>query len=83
MRMQVLESINNLHGIALNLKLMESLSSLEQLIHALVMAELKQDVNVITIFKEMHELCNIGMFNRSMDLNLTHQLLFSSTSLQG
>lgn len=83
MRMQVLESIYDLHGIAFHLQLMKSLPSFEQLVHTLVMAELKQDIDVVTIFKEMHELSNVGMFHRSMNLNLTHQLLLGPTSLQG
>ena len=70
--MQVLESINNLHGIAFHLQLMKSLPSLEQLVHTLVMAELKQDINVVAIFEKMHKLCYVRMFNRSMDLNLAH-----------
>jgi len=82
-RMQILESINDLHGIALYLELMKSLPSLEQLVHTLVMAELKQDINVVAVFKEMHELSNVGMFHRSMNLDLTHQLLFGPASLQG
>ena len=83
MRMQVFESINDLHSVALNLQLMKSLPSLEQLVHTLVMAELQQDIDIVTIFEEMHELCNVGMFNRSMNFDLTHQLLLGSASLQG
>jgi hypothetical protein len=82
-RMQVLESIDNLHSITLYLELMKSLPSLEQFVHALVMAELKQDIDVVAIFEEMHELSNVGMFHRSMNLDLTHQLLLGPASLQG
>ncbi len=82
MGMEILKSINNLHGIAFDLELMKSFPSLEQLIHALVMTELQQDINVVAILEEMHELSNVGMFDRSMNLDLTHQLLLGPASLQ-
>lgn len=71
-----------MHSIALDLELMEPLSPLEKLIHTLVMAKLEQDVDVVTIFEKMHKLSDVRMFYRSMDLDLTHKLLFCSTSLE-
>ena len=47
------------------------------------MAELQQDVNIFTIFEEMHELSHILMLHRTVDFDLTHQLLLSSTPLKG
>lgn len=81
--MQVLKSINDLHSIALHLEFMKSLPPLEQLVHTLVMAKLQQNINVVAIFEKMHKLSNVDMFHRSMNLDLTHQLLLGSASLQG
>jgi len=81
MRVQVLESIYNLHGIALDLQLVQSLPPFEELIHALVMAKFEQNVNIVTILKEMHKLRYIDMLNRPMNLDLAHQLLLGSAPL--
>lgn len=62
-RVQVLQSLDDLHGIALDLKLMKSLSSFEQLIHALIVAKFKKDVHIFTVFEKVHELSYVLMFH--------------------
>ena len=79
---KILKSINDLHRVALDLELMKSLPPLEQLIHALILAELQQDVNTIAILEKMHKLSHIGMLDRSVNLDLTHQLLLRPAPLE-
>jgi len=43
----------NLVNIALDLKLVESLSAAEQIIQGLVLTQLEQDVDVFSVFKEV------------------------------
>lgn len=71
-RVQVLECADDLHGVALHLELVQTLSAFEQLIHALVMAQFQQDVDVLGIFKEMLELANVLVFDTPVDLDLAH-----------
>lgn len=78
MRMQILQSVNDLYGIALDLKFMQSLPALEQFVHALILTQFKQDVDVLSIFKEVLELTNVDVLNRSVYLDLTHQLLLGT-----
>ena len=76
--MQILQSINDLYGIALDLKFMQSLPALEQFVHALILTQFKQDVDVLSIFKEVLELTNVDVLDRSVYLDLTHQLLLGT-----
>ena len=46
------------------------------------MTKLKQYIDTFTVFKKVHELCNIYMLDRTMNFDFTHQFLFSSASLQ-
>ena len=39
MRVQILEGLNDLESVALDFKLMKSLTSLEELIHTLILAQ--------------------------------------------
>ena len=61
---------------------MEPLPSFEQLVHALILAKLQEDVNVVTVLKKMHKLGDIRVLDRSMNLDLTHELLLSPAPLQ-
>ena len=81
-RVQVFEGIDNLHGVALNLQFMKSLPPLEQLIHALIVAELEQDINIVAIFEKMHKLGHIAVLDGPMNLDLTHELLLGPAPLQ-
>lgn len=78
MRMQILQSVNDLYGIALDLKFMQSLPALKQLVHALILTQFKQDIDVLSIFKEVLELTNVDVLDRSVYLDLTHQLLLGT-----
>jgi len=78
MRMQILQSVNDLYGIALDLKFMQSLPALEQFVHALILTQFKQDIDVLSIFKEVLELTNVDVLDRSVYLDLTHQLLLGT-----
>ncbi len=78
MRVQILQSINDLYGIALDLKFMQSLPALEQFVHALILTQFKQDIDVLSIFKEVLELTNVDVLDRSVYLDLTHQLLLGT-----
>ena len=79
---QVLEGINDLHGVTLDFQLMESLASLKQFIQTLVLTKLEKYVNAFRVLKEVHELAHIRMLHRTMDLDLRHQLLLGSASLK-
>ena len=79
MLMKIFQSTYDLHSVALDFELVESFPSFKKLVETLVMAQLKQYINVFSIFEEMLELYHMLMLNTSMDLNFTHQLLFSAT----
>ena len=79
MRMKVFERIDDLHGVALHFKFMKPLSSFQQFIHALILAQFQQNVNIFSIFEEMLELAYINMLDASVDFDFAHQLLFSPT----
>ena len=56
---EVSQSIDDLQSVALDFELMQSFPSLQQLIHALVVAQLQQNVDVLAIFEEVHELGHV------------------------
>ena len=57
---------------------MEPLSSSKQLIEGLVLTQLKQNVDILSILKEVFKANNIIVMQTSMDLDLRHKLLLSS-----
>lgn len=63
MLVQVLEGMDDLHCVTLNFQLVKTLPSSEKFIHALVVAQLKQNVDVLSIFEEMLELDNVLMMD--------------------
>lgn len=79
---QILQRIDDLHSVTFNLKLMEPLPPFEELVHALIMAELQKDVYIVAVLEKMHKLSYVGMLHRSVNLDLTHELLLSSTPLE-
>mmetsp|Transcript_23065 Transcript_23065/g.30686 ORF Transcript_23065/g.30686 Transcript_23065/m.30686 type:complete len:116 (-) Transcript_23065:289-636(-) len=81
-RVQVLQRINDLHCVALNFELVESLSALQQLIHRLVLAKLQQDVHILTIFEKVLEVAHMRVLDTAMNLDLTHELLLGPTLRQ-
>ena len=77
--MEIFESINYLHGVALHFNFMKTLSSSQKFIQTLILTQLEQNVDIISIFKEMLELNNVLMLNGPVNFDLTHKLLFCST----
>lgn len=69
MRMEVLDSIANLHYVALNFEFMEALTSSEELIEGSGTAHFKQNVHILGVLEEVFEADNIGVMEGSMDLN--------------
>jgi hypothetical protein len=61
MRVKVLNSIADLDNITLNLKLVESSSPSEKFIKGLTLTQLKNNVNIFSIFKEVLEANNVRM----------------------
>lgn len=60
---------------------MQPFSSFQKLVHALIVAKLQQNVDIVTVLEKMHKLSYVAMFDGSMNLNLTHQLLLGSAPL--
>ena len=58
-RVQVLERVDDLLGVALDLELVETLAPLQQLVHALVAAELEENVDTLAVLEKVHELRHI------------------------
>jgi hypothetical protein len=75
MRVQILQCVDDLDGVALHLQLMQSLPPSQQFVHALIGAQFQQDIDVLSIFEEMFEFNYSLMMNRPMNFNLAHQLL--------
>ena len=78
-RVKVLEGGNNLGCVALHLQFVESLTALEQLVHALVLAQFEKDVNILTVFEEVLEMTHIIVFDAAVNLYLAHQFLLGTT----
>ena len=81
-RVQVFERINDLLGVALDLQLMQALPPLQELVHALVLAQLEEDIHILAVFEEVQELGHVRMLDRPVNFDLTHQLLLRPTPLQ-
>ena len=79
MTVQILDSGTDLVNVALNLELVKALSATEQLIQRLVLTELKQDVHVLSVFKEVLEAYDVVLVERSVNLDLRHELLLGSS----
>ena len=74
----VLDGLQDLLGVALHLKLTESLAALDLLVEGGVAADLHDYVNVLLVFKEVFELDDVRVVHRAVDSNLTLQLLLRS-----
>ena len=72
--MQIFQCHNHLVYVALYLHLHEPSPPLYQVVETLVAAELEQNVDVLGILKHMFEVHNIGVVQRSVDLDLRKQL---------
>ena len=69
---EVLQSSNDLHSVALDLEFVEALSPLEQLVETLVLTELKQDVHILCVLEKVLELGNMVVLNRPMYFDFRH-----------
>ena len=81
-RVQVLERVDDLLGVALDLELVQALAPLQQLVHALVLAQLEQNVHILAVLEEVQELGHVGMLDRPVNFDFTHQLLLRPAPLQ-
>jgi hypothetical protein len=75
---KVLDSIANLDYVTLHLQLMKPPPPSEQLIEGLTLAQLQDDVDVLSILEEVLKANDVGVMQGAVNLNLTHQLLFCS-----
>jgi len=80
--MKVLYSGADLLNVALYLQLVETLTPTQKLIQRLVLAKLKEDVDVLGVFKEVLEAYNMVLVKRAVNFNLRHQLLFGTRLCQ-
>jgi hypothetical protein len=79
---QILQATDNLHRVALHFQFVESFAALEQLVHALVLAELEQDVHVLAVFEEVLKVANVAMLDTAVNLDLAHELLLGAALCQ-
>lgn len=61
---------------------MQALASFEQFIETVVRTEFKENVDIVNVFEEVNKLCDVGMLDGPVDLDLTHELLLGPTSLK-
>jgi hypothetical protein len=80
---EVLEGVDNLNRVALHLQFVQTLPPPKQLVHALVRAQLQQNIHVLGVFEEVLKLNHSRVVNGPMNFNFTHQLLLGSTLGQG
>ncbi len=83
MTVQVLHSGADLVDVALDFEFVQALSASEQLIQRLVLAQLKEDVHILSVFKEVLEADDVVLVKRAMNLDFRHKLLFGSSLGQG
>ena len=79
---KVLQGINDLRSVALNFQLVEALTPFEELVHALILAKLEEDVYVLAVLEEVLEVAHVVMLDTSMNLDLAHELLFGAAFRQ-
>ena len=72
MRMKVLECANNLHGVTLDFQLVEPLSSLQQVVKRLVLANFEQDVHIFGVLEKVIELAHMLVLKRTVDFYFRH-----------
>ena len=82
MTVEVLNSRADLVDVALNLELVQSLTPTQKLVERLVLTELKQDVDVLSVLEEVLEADNVVLVQRAMNLDLRHELLLRTSLSQ-
>lgn len=83
MGVQILDSCADLGDVALDFKLMQTLSATKQLVETLVLTQLEQDVNILSILEKMLEAHNVVVMKTPVDLDLRHQFLLGSALSKG
>ena len=78
----VLESGNYLRGVNLNFEFVQPASLFYYVAQGFVWTELKQHVNVFTVFKKVLELTNVEVLNLPVNGQFGHQFLFRSNSCE-
>ena len=68
------EHREQLKEVTLHLELGETLTTLEQLVHGLVVTDLEQDVDVFVVLEVVFEVYDIGVVKRLVDFYLGEQL---------
>ena len=79
MCVQILEGIDDLHGVTLNFQFMQALPASKKLIQTLILAQLQNYVHILWIFEEVLKFDNMEVRNGPMDLDFTHEFLLGST----
>jgi hypothetical protein len=69
---QVLQSTDDLHGVALDLQLVKSFPAFEKFIETVVGAQFKQDIDILHVFEKVHKLSHVHMLHRPVDFDLAH-----------
>lgn len=83
MTVEVLYGGADLIDVALNFKLVESLSAAKEFVERLVLAQLEKDVNVFGVFEEVFKTDDVVLVERAVDFDFRHQLLFGSSLRKG
>ena len=75
MRVQVFYRRAYLHHVALNFKFVKAFASAKELVQALVLTQLKEDVHVLGVLEEVFEANDVVVVQTAVDLDLRHKLL--------
>ena len=83
MTVQVLHSCTDLVDVALHFEFVESLTTTEQLVERLVLAQLEENVDVLCVLEEVFKTDDVVLVEGAMDFDFGHQLLLGSSLRQG
>jgi len=72
MTVEVLDSGTDLVYVALNFKLVEALTSAEQLVERLVLTQLEQDVDILGVLEEVLETDDVVLVKGAMNFDFGH-----------
>lgn len=81
-RVNILHSFNELVDVVASLYLVQALASFDQVRKRLVLADVKHNVHILFILEVAIETHDVLMVQRSVDLNLTSELLTGLSSGQ-
>ena len=80
---QVFHSGADLVYVALDFELVKALTATQQFVEGLVLAQLEQDVHILSVLEEVLEADDVVLVKGAMDLDLGHQLLLGSSLGEG